>query len=133
MVIGLLSAVIPLAVILQFLSMSRIDPDLRDAAQNLGASPFQVFLRVDLRYALPGVVLSFVFAFLIAAGDFLAPSVLGGNNAPFLSTAILDRVRINEWPSAAVLGHVLMAMTSLILFGGSCILTPTILRKEPGG
>lgn len=117
-VIGLVSAVLPLAVVLEFLSMSRIEPTLRAAAKNLGASPWQVFLRLDARYAIPGLVLSFLFSFLISVGDFVSSSVLGGNNTYYIATAMQDRARVNEWPTAGVLGNALLVTAAIVVFVG---------------
>ncbi len=122
-VIGLLSAVLPLAVLLQFLSMSRIDPVIRDAARNLGASRSQVFIRLDVWYAIPGIVLSILFSFLLTIGDFVSSSVLGGNNKIYFATAIQDRIRINEWPTAAALGTVLLITAGVVVCGGFWLLS----------
>jgi spermidine/putrescine transport system permease protein len=118
--LGLLSVLIPIATLLIFLSLARLDVTLLAAARNLGASPWQTFLRLQLPFAMPGIVISFLFCFLLAFGDFVCAGILGGNKTYYLSTAIEDRVKINDWPTAAALGTLLLG-TSLavvaLLFG----------------
>lgn len=114
-VIGLLSVLIPVACVLTFLSLVRRDPILVSAAKNLGATPAQIFLQIDLPYAGPELVTSLLFCFLIALGDFVATSVLGGNKVFYLSTAIQDRLKIDDWPMAAALGVVVLGISALAI------------------
>ena len=113
--IGLLSVLVPVASIIIYLSLARLDLTLVAAARNLGATRWQTFLRVELPFALPGVLVSAIFCFLIAFGDFVCSSILGGNRTYYLSVAIQDRLKINEWPMAAGLGTVMLILAILVL------------------
>ena len=133
--IGLLSVFVPISSILIYLSLSRLDRTLIAAARNLGAGPVQVFLRVELPFALPGVLISMAFCFLIAFGDFVCSSILGGNNVYYLSVAIQDRLKINQWPMASALGAIMLTLAILVLmmlfslFGK----LPTMAKPKPEG
>lgn len=131
--IGLLSFLVPVASIIIYLSLSRLDLTLVAAARNLGASRWQTFLRVELPFALPGMLVSSLFCFLIAFGDFVCSSILGGNRTYYLSVAIQDRLKINEWPMAAGLGTIMLILTISVLvalfsFFGKL---PTTARRRP--
>ena len=113
--IGLLSILIPVASIMTYLSLARLDPTLVPAARNLGATRLQTFLRVELPFALPGLLVAAIFCFLIAFGDFVCSSILGGNRIYYLSVAIQDRLKINEWPMAAGLATIMLAVAIGVL------------------
>lgn len=124
--IGLLSVLIPIATLIIHLSMSKIDKSLILAARNLGASTWQTFLRITFPFCLPGIMVAFLFSFIISFGDFISPSVLGGNQVYTLSVLIGDRVKINDWPTAAALGVIMLGVSVVII-----ALTFTTLRLLP--
>ena len=113
--IGLLSVLIPIASLIIYLSMSRIDKTLVLAAKNLGGSSRQVFWRIILPFTMPGILIAFLFSFIISFGDFISPNILGGNQVYTLSILIHDRVKINDWPSAAALGVLMLIMSIAII------------------
>jgi len=109
--IGLLSVVLPIAALLIHLSLSRIDPVLISVARNLGASPWACFLRIELPLALPALLVAFLFCFLLAFGDFVCVTILGGNQTYYYSIAIQDQMKIDDWSMASALGVVLLVMS----------------------
>ncbi len=69
----------PLAVRALRQSFDSIDPGLEEAAAVLGASPLQVFLRITLPLALPGVISGALLAFARSLGEFGATITFVGN------------------------------------------------------
>jgi spermidine/putrescine transport system permease protein len=133
--IGLLSVLIPIASIIIYLSLSTIDLRLIFAARNLGASRFQTFLRIELPFAFPGMLSSAIFCFLIAFGDYVCSSILGGNRVYYVSIAIQDRLKINEWPMAAALGTIMLMVSVavlVLLFWLFSKLPSTVSGARPG-
>ena len=118
--IGLLSFLIAIAALVVSISVSRLERSFILAARNLGASSWQVYRHIIFPFALPGALIALLVTFVITLGDFISPSILGGNQLYTLSTLILDRVRINDWPTAAGLGVVMLAISGvvfLVIFG----------------
>jgi len=113
--VGLLSVLVPIASLIIYLSMSRIDRTLILAARDLGASSWQTFWRIIFPFSLPGIIIAFLFSFIISFGDFISPSVLGGNQVYTLSILIEDRVKINDWPTAAALAVLMLGVSSAII------------------
>ena len=113
--IGLLSVLIPIASLIIYLSMSRIDKTLILAAKNLGASSWQAFRSIILPFTMPGIIIAFLFSFIISFGDFISPNILGGNQVYTLSVLIRDRVKINDWPTAAALGIIMLIVSIAII------------------
>src|SRR5262249_53058526 len=56
-----------------YAALQRIDRSLLEAASNLGAPPWMAFLRVTLPLSLPGVIASFMMAFIPTVGEYITP------------------------------------------------------------
>ncbi|MCX7646461.1 MAG: ABC transporter permease [Rhodobacteraceae bacterium] len=109
--VGYLTLVLPLVVILQTFSLAAVDRTLIEAAWNLGASPRATLFRVIIPAAKVGLILGFVFAFILSFGDFVSPFYLGGSKPPTLSILIIDTTKSGQqWPRAAVVA-VMMILT----------------------
>ena len=113
--IGLLSILIPIGSLVFYISFVRIDRALILAAQNLGASGWQAFWLVTLPLSLPGLAIAYLISFIISFGDFVSVSVLGGNQVYTVSTLLADRVKINDWPSAAALGTLMLLISIVVI------------------
>gem|GEM_PF-155610 len=81
---GYLTLTLPLAVILQTVSMANIDRTLVEAARNLGCKPFATVWRVVVPLASTGLIVAMLFCFILSFGDFVAPFYLGGSQEPTL-------------------------------------------------
>jgi spermidine/putrescine transport system permease protein len=113
--VGYLTLVLPLVVILQTFSLAAVDRNLIEAAWNLGASPRATLFRVIIPAAKVGLILGFVFAFILSFGDFVSPFYLGGSKPPTLSILIIDTTKSGQqWPRAAVVA-VTMILTLFVV------------------
>ncbi|MGH9019797.1 MAG: ABC transporter permease [Acidimicrobiales bacterium] len=75
--------ILPLAVVLE-----RMDPQLRQAADDLGARPWTVFRSITLPLSMPGVVAGTVLVFVPMLGDYVTPTLLGGARGLMVGTLI---------------------------------------------
>jgi spermidine/putrescine transport system permease protein len=80
-VLVLLNVYIPFATLPIFSALLNVERELLDAAADLGASPLRAFWQVTLPLSMPGVVAAFSFIFLLSAGDFVTPELVGGITA----------------------------------------------------
>jgi len=67
---------LPFMVLPLFTSLSKIDPQLLEAASDLGASRLRAFWNVTLPLSLPGIVTGSIFVFITTLGSFVEPSFL---------------------------------------------------------
>ncbi|MCA1298578.1 ABC transporter permease [Stappia indica] len=58
-------------------AFSAVDRELEEAAANMGASPFTVFRTITLPLALPGLMASAIFVFLISLDEFTGTFFVG--------------------------------------------------------
>ncbi|WP_425043723.1 ABC transporter permease [Primorskyibacter sp. S87] len=116
-VIGYLTLTLPLAVILQTVTMANIDKTLVEAARNLGCKPFETIWRVVIPLSKTGLIIAALFCFILSFGDFIAPFYLGGSQEPTLPILILDTTKSGQqWPRAAVVAIMMMVTLFTIAF-----------------
>lgn len=90
--VGMVHVLIPIAVLVMYSSMLRIDRTLLTAAQVLGATPVRAFLRVLLPLCAPGVVSASMLVFILAMGFFIAPALLGGPSDTMITQLIVTEI-----------------------------------------
>lgn len=117
MILGLTVSLLPFMILPVYVSVSTIEEDQIHAAKTLGATDFRAFREVTLPQSLPGIVSGVLFVFIIGAGAFLAPTLLGGPStrmiAPVIETVfILDF----NWPFAAALSIVYFGIIAVLLY-----------------
>jgi len=103
--------------------LTQMDPVLLEAAADLGAPPWRVFLRVTLPLSLPGVWAGVLLVFIPAVGEYVIPELLGGPQAQLVGRVLWEEFFSNrDWPTASALAVVLL-MVLLILPAGLWRLT----------
>jgi len=117
LVLGLVVSLLPFMILPVYVSISTIDEDQIHAAKTLGATDLRAFFEITLPQSLPGIVAGVLFVFIISAGAFLAPSLLGDSGqrmiAPVIETVfVLDF----NWPFAAALSIVYFVIIALLLY-----------------
>ena len=103
-----------------FLSLDRIEPQLYEAAVDLGAGRWRVLSRVVFPLSWPGVLSGCIMVFLLTFGAFVTPALLGGASGIMYSNVIATQFFAdNNWGFGAALSIVMtvVVMLFLILFG----------------
>jgi len=96
-------------------ALASIQPQLRQAAAVLGASPRQVLRYVDLPLVGRALLVSAVFAFMISIGEFGATALVARPEYPTIPIAIyrfLSRPGAINFGQAMALSTILMAVTA---------------------
>ena len=106
--------------------LSGMDRSLEEAAQDLGASPVQTFLRVTLPLILPGVMAGALLAFTLSFDDFVITFFVSGVGSSTLPLKIYSMIKFGVSPVINALSTVVLVATMLLIFGGSRIL----VKKE---
>lgn len=75
--------------------LTQMNPNLYEAALDLGANPFQALFKVIVPYVMPGVISGFVMSFTLSMDDFIITQMNKGDNGlDTLSTYIYADCRI---------------------------------------
>lgn len=121
-IIGLVYAYLPFMVLPLYAVMSRLDPTLRDAAADLGASPTRVFWSVTLPLSLPGIVAGTTLCFIPMVGEFIIPDLLGSSETLMLGRVLWTEFFSNrDWPLASAVAVLILAIVIIpvVLFRDS--------------
>lgn len=93
-IIALTHILVPIAMLPIAGAMESVDPDLIRAGRDLGAGPVETFLRVTLPLTARGVLTAFVLTFVLAAGDYVTPQLVGGKGSLMIGRVIFDQFGI---------------------------------------
>lgn len=105
----------PFCTIVLYAALSGVSDDMRTAARDLGARRIQTLRRVTLPLVGPAILGAASFTFFLSCGDYITPSLLGGNNSTTFGTLISDQLRVTgNFPLGAALSFVLIA--TFVLF-----------------
>ncbi|WP_431923611.1 ABC transporter permease [Nonomuraea jabiensis] len=115
-VVGLLYSYLPLMVLPLYSAIERLDPQLREASANLGASAFTTFRKVTLPLTVPGVMTGCLFVFVPSFGNFVIPEILGGSKSIMVGNLIRDQfLKARDWPFGSTLALALIAVLIVLL------------------
>ena len=93
----------------------QIDRDLISAAQNLSATPTQIFRTIELPLARQAIFAGWLFVSVIVLTDFAVERVIGGGLSPMLAGTVWRRAEVLLWPQASAYAVVLIAVTFAIV------------------
>lgn len=107
---------VPFVVLPVVASLEKIPRELLESSSDLGARPWQTFLRVILPLSLPGVISGATFALLLSFGDFLAPLLLGGPSSVMIANIVANLFGADyNWPLGAAVAVVILVIVVLVL------------------
>lgn len=107
--VGMVHAMVPLAVLTMLPVMIGIDRRLIQAAQVLGAAPAQSFWLVYFKLSLPGVTAGGLLVFISSLGFFIVPALLGGRRETMLAQLIITQVQeLLNWAFAGALAAMML-------------------------
>lgn len=98
-----------------YVSLKNLDPALARAAEGLGASRLQVFLRIDLPLMAPGVFGGWLFAAIISFNEVTATLFVTVQRNQTLPAAMYAYVRDAADPSLAAISTLLILATAGLL------------------
>lgn len=96
--------------------LTNLNPDLEEAALDLGATPTQAFIQVLLPELMPAIVSGCLLAFVLSMDDFLIASFTAGGGANTLPMEIFSRIRTGVKPDINALSVVLILGSGLAFF-----------------
>jgi spermidine/putrescine transport system permease protein len=131
-IIALVHFLLPFAILPIYASLRNVSEATIEAARDLGASSWQVLTRVIIPQSLPGLFSAFAFSFLLAAGDYVTPMLLGGTSGSMLGQFVLLEFSTNfNWPAGSALSFGLL-FACLILIALIAMLGGRIMRRSAG-
>jgi len=109
--------------------MGSINPMLIDAAQDLGASKWQVIRHIFIPLSMPGILVAIILVFIGAYGGFEIAKLAGTVYPIALPVLMYDTINeMNNWDLGSVIGTIIIISALLMVF-----LYTKIARKIQGG
>jgi spermidine/putrescine transport system permease protein len=88
-----------------------------EAARDLGASFTTTFWRVVLPLTSTGVMGTFMFTFVLAAGDYVTPQLVGGRTGVTTGVLIADQFKkTGNWPLGSAMAFILLGIFLVAYF-----------------
>ena len=117
-IIALTHILVPIAMLPIAGAMESVDPDLMRASRDLGAGPVETFLRVTLPLTARGVLIAFILTFVLAAGDYVTPQLVGGKGSLMIGRVIFDQFGITgNYALASALSFSLIVAAGAFIAG----------------
>jgi len=118
-IMGLVYTVILFMIVPLVSTLDGMDNAMIEAGYNLGGNGPTVLRRIIIPYAMPGIVSGCIVVFMLTAGSYLTPILLGGKNSSWFTEQIYDQfITRYNWESGAAFGFLLLTFTSLVVWGG---------------
>jgi ABC-type spermidine/putrescine transport system permease subunit I len=128
-VLGMMAAHLPFAIMPMVLVFARIEPSVIRASQDLGAGFWMMFWTIILPLIMPGIVAGFLFVFVVAVGTSMEIQLLGGAGASSISIMINDVMRVVNFPLAfAIATVVVIFLIALIIIANRTLQLSRLLE-----
>ncbi|MCX7555555.1 ABC transporter permease subunit [Xanthomonadaceae bacterium JHOS43] len=117
--IGIVYNYLPFMILPLTANLMRMDFTLLEAAEDLGARPWEAFLRITLPLSLPGIIAGAMLVFIPAVGEFVIPDILGGPDAITIGRVLWTEFFTNrDWPlaSAVAVAMLLLIVVPTLIF-----------------
>jgi len=114
-IMGMIHFLLPYMVLNVYVSLDGIDRNLISAARSLGCTNWQAFKEVTLPLSLPGLGAGLLLSFVLAAGSYVTPQILGGRSDSLFGNLIFDTIMKElNWPMGTTLSVVLLFLLGIV-------------------
>jgi putative spermidine/putrescine transport system permease protein len=115
--LGMSYIAFPYCVLTLYPSLTRLDREVTEAAQTMGASPWRTFWTVVVPISRPIIVAGFLLVFVFTLGSYLIAAILGRPEHWTLSVFISDQASFNANVPFAAAMAIFLTVLSLAIVG----------------
>jgi putrescine transport system permease protein len=119
LLLGMVYTYLPFMVLPLYGTLSKLDLRLLEAAQDLGATPWQAFWRITVPLSKGGIIAGAMLVFIPCVGEYVIPELLGGPETLMIGRVLWDEFfSNNDWPmaSSVAVTMVLLIIVPLAIF-----------------
>jgi putative spermidine/putrescine transport system permease protein len=131
-VLGMVAAHLPLAIIPIVIAFARIESSVIRAGQDLGAGFWTMFSSIILPLIMPGVLAGFLFVFVVAIGTSMEIQLLGGAGASSIAIMINDVLRVVNFPLVFAISTVVVILMIVVIIVADRALELSRLFEDRG-
>ncbi len=116
-ILGMVYNFLPFMVLPIYNALCKIDPNVVEAARDLGANPLESFWHITLPLSIPGIISGITMVFVPALTTFVISDLLGGGKILLIGNAIEQEFKqTNNWNVGSGLSIVLMLFIIISMF-----------------
>ena len=93
--------------------LATVDRSLEEAAMDLGARPWKVFLVITLPLIMPAIASAWVLAFILSWDDLVITSFVSGPSSTTLPQLVFSKVRLGVSPDINALATILVLIVTV--------------------
>lgn len=125
-ILGMVYNFLPFMVLPLYNALSKIDENVIDAANDLGANKMQTFLHIILPLSIPGIISGITMVFVPALTTFVISTLLGGSKVLLIGNVIEQEfTQASNWHLGSGLSIVLMIFIII-----NMVITALLEEKE---
>lgn len=109
--------------------LQTLNPQLEEAAQDLGARPLQVFFLVTLPMIAQSLASAWLLTFTLSLDDVVLAAFLSGPGSTTMPLVIFSRARLGLDPSVNAVATLVIAVVAVAVVGGSYLLARAERRR----
>lgn len=113
LIFGMVYNFIPFMIYPIYNVLQKMDHSLIEAAEDLGATPRQVFTRVVFPLSMPGVVSGIMMVFMPTISTFAIAELLTMNNIKLFGTTIQENINNGMWHYGAALSLIMLIIIGI--------------------
>jgi putrescine transport system permease protein len=106
-----------------------LNPELEEAATDLGARPIQVFFLVTLPLIFNSLVSAFLLTFTLSLDDVVLSNFLSGPGATTMPLVIFSRAKLGMKPGINAAATIIIGVVSVGVVAGSLIIARAERRR----
>jgi len=115
-ILGMVYNFLPFMVLPIYSVLVKMDRNLIEAAEDLGASKRTIFSKVIFPLSLPGVMTGFTMVFTPAVSTFIISNLLGGNKPTLIGNVIEQQfIYTGDWHFGSTMSIILMAIILVVM------------------
>ena len=109
--IGIVYCYLPFMILPLYANLVKLDNRLLEAAYDLGARPWQAFMRITVPLTRSGIIAGCMLVMIPAVGEFVIPEMLGGPDTLMIGRVLWGEFFSNrDWPAASAVAIVMLAL-----------------------
>ncbi|GAF37979.1 ABC transporter permease [Lentilactobacillus farraginis] len=115
-VLGMVYLLLMFMIIPIFNSLDRIDHNLIEAAEDLGATKWQILKEIVIPLSKPGIFAGCIMVFIPSLGYFFVSDVMGGGTSTMMGNLIENQFQTSRnWPLGSAISVMLIVLTLVLL------------------
>src|SRR5262249_9884481 len=118
-VVTLIHFLLPFAILPIYSSLRGVSEIEIEAARDLGAGGWRIVAGIVVPRCRPGLTAAFTLCFLVSAGDYVTPVLVGGTLAMFGTIIIPQFHNFFNWPLGSAMSFTMLILAVVIIAGAN--------------